>query len=74
MFRASVRMVCRPSASCAASPFSRPWTPFQYWLEATGMPQMVKYLLSSSNVAESPPRRATTTLAPTFIVLSKGVL
>ena len=43
---------------------------FQYWLDATGMPEMVKYLLSSSNVAEQPPRRAQTTLAPTFIVLS----
>ena len=39
-------------------------------LDAAGMPEMVKYLLSSSNVAEQPPRRAQTTLAPTFIVLS----
>ena len=74
MFRARVRMVCRPSASWAASPGRRPWTLFQYWLEATGIPAMVKYLFSSSKVADRPPRRATTTLAPTFIRLSKGVL
>ena len=36
--------------------------------------EMVKYLFSSSKVADRPPRRATTTLAPTFIRLSKGVL
>ena len=47
---------------------------FQYWLEATGMPEIVKYLFSSSNVAEQPPRRAQATLAPTFIVLSNEVL
>ena len=47
---------------------------FQYWLEATGIPLMVKNLLSSSKVEDSPPRRAATTLAPTFMVLSKGVL
>ena len=41
---------------------------------AMGMPEMVKYLFSSSKVAEQPPRRAQTTLAPTFMVLSKGVL
>ena len=70
MLRASVRIVCRPSPSCSASPGARPWILFQYWLDATGMPEMVKYLLSSSNVAEQPPRRAQTTLAPTFIVLS----
>ena len=35
---------------------------------------MVKYLFSSSKVAEQPPRLAQTTLAPTFIVLSKDVL
>ena len=74
MLRASVRIVCRPSPSCSASPGARPWMLFQYWLDATGMPEMVKYLLSSSNVAEQPPRRAQTTLAPTFIVLSNGVL
>ena len=38
------------------------------------MPLMVKYLFSSSKVAEQPPRRATTTDAPTFIRLSKPVL
>jgi len=38
------------------------------------MPHIVKYLLSSSNVAEQPPRLADTTAAPTFIVLSNGVL
>ena len=39
--------------------------------DATGIPEMVKYLFSSSNVAEHPPRLAQATLAPTFIVLSK---
>ena len=39
-----------------------------------GMPEIVKYLFSSSNVAEQPPRRAQATLAPTFIVLSNEVL
>ena len=74
MFRARTRMVCRPSASCRASPFSRPWTEFQYWLPAMTMFEMVKYLFSSSKVAEAPPRRQTTTDAPTFMVLSKDVL
>ena len=74
MFLARVRMVCMPSSSCAASPGILPCTLFPYWLEATGMPLMVKYLFSSSNVAESPPRLATTTDAPTFMLLSKGVL
>ena len=46
---------------------------FQYWPDAIGIPDMVKYLFSSSKVAEQPPRRAHTTLAPTFMVLSKGV-
>ena len=73
MFRASVRMVCKPSASIAASPAALPWTLFQYRLEAMGIPEMVKYLFSSSKVAEQPPRRAHTTLAPTYMVLSKGV-
>ena len=36
MFRASVRMVCFPSSSMSASPFSRPWIEFQYWLDAIG--------------------------------------
>ena len=43
-------------------------------LEATGIPEMVKYLFNSSKVAEQPPRRAQTTPAPTFMVLSKPVL
>ena len=73
MFRASTRTVCRPSASWAASPGARPWTEFQYWLAATGMFAMVKYLLIWSKVAEAPPRRQTATVAPTFMVLSKGV-
>ena len=38
-----------------------------------GMPEMVKNLFSWSKVADRPPRRAATTLAPTFMVLSKGV-
>ena len=33
-----------------------------------------KYLFSSSKVADSPPLLAATTLAPTFMVLSKPVL
>ena len=41
---------------------------------AMGIPEMVKNLFSSSKVAEQPPRRAQTTLAPTFMVLSKRVL
>ena len=73
IFLARVRMDCMPSASCAASPCSLPCTLFQYWPEATGMPEMVKNLLSSSKVAERPPRLAATTAAPTFIVLSNGV-
>ena len=67
-------MICLPSSSWLASPFARPWMEFQYWLEAMGIPEIVKYLFSSSKVAEQPPRRAQTTLAPTFMVLSKGVL
>ena len=73
MLRARVRMVCKPSASWRASPASRPWMLFQYWLEATGMPLMVKNLFNSSKTADRPPRRAATTAAPTFMVLSKGV-
>ena len=67
-------MVCFPSSSLSASPSSRPCMQFQYWLAAIGMFDMVKYLFSSSKVAEQPPRLAQTTLAPTFIVLSKDVL
>ena len=48
---------------------------FQYWLLATGMPHIVKYLFSASKVAVLPPRRQDTTDAPTFMVLSMwGVL
>ena len=43
---------------------------FQYWLLATGIPVMVKYLFSTSKVAVLPPRRQVTTAAPTFMVLS----
>ena len=53
--------------------FSLGFTPFTLVM-ATGMPLMVKYLLSWSNAEEQPPRRATTTPAPTFIRLSKRVL
>ena len=74
MFLARVRMVWRPSASFSASPFSLPCTLFHYGLEATGIPEIVKYLLSSSKVAEHPPRLATATLAPTFMVLSNPAL
>ena len=42
---------------------------FQYWLLATGMPHIVKYLFSASKVAVLPPRRQETTDAPTFMVL-----
>ena len=72
-FRPTVRMTCSPSASCAASCALLPWMLFQYWLDATGIPEIVKYLFSWSNVALAPPRRQETTAAPTFIVLSNGV-
>ena len=36
-------------------------------LEATGMPEIVKYLFSTSKDAVFPPRRQLTTAAPTFI-------
>ena len=39
MLRASVRIVCRPSPSCSASPGARPWMLFQYWLDAIGIPE-----------------------------------
>ena len=71
IFLARTLIVCSPSSSCIASPFSVPWMLFQYWLDATGIPQIVKYLLSSSKVEDSPPLLAQTTLAPTFIDLSK---
>ena len=71
MLRARVRIICKPSASWAASPFSRPWMPFQYWPLAMGMPEMPKNLFSSSYVAVRPPRLAAATAAPTFIVMSK---
>ena len=58
IFLASVRIVCLPSSSFSASPGAAPWMLFQYWLDATGIPEMVKYLFSSSNVAEHPPRLA----------------
>ena len=74
IFLARVRMVCMPSSSRTASPGVPPWTEFQYWLEATGMPLMVNYLLSWSKVAEQPPRLATATDAPTFMRLSKWAL
>ena len=41
-FRPSVRMTCSPSASCAASCALLPWMLFQYWLDATGIPEIVK--------------------------------
>ena len=74
MFRARVRMVCLPSPSCSASPGFIPWMLFQYWLETTGILEIVKYLFSSSKVAVVPARRAQAMLAPTFMVLSKWVL
>ena len=48
MLRARVRIVRRPSSSMAASPGKRPWTLFQYWLAAMGIPAIPKNLLSSS--------------------------
>ena len=63
MLRASTRIVCNPSASCAASPGSLPWTLFQYCDDTTGMFEIVKYLFSRSNVALAPPRRHTATAA-----------
>ena len=41
---------------------------FQYWLLAMGMPEMVKYLFSTSKLEVLPPRRQDTTAAPTFMV------
>lgn len=73
MLRARVRIVCSPSSSLRASPGTSPWIWFQYWLDATGIPLMVKYLFSWSKVAEQPPLLATATEAPTFIVLSNRV-
>lgn len=74
MFRPSVRITCMPSRSCRTSSAVLPCTLFQYWLDATGMPEIVKNLLISSNVALAPPRRQLTTAAPTFIDLSNCVL
>ena len=74
MFRASVRIVWSPSASLRASSAEKPCILFQYWLEATGIPLMVKYLFSTSKEAVLPARRQETTAAPTFMVLSKPVL
>ena len=51
MLSPSVRMVCIPSASCVASPGSRPCTLFQYCDDTTGMLLIVKYLFNLSNVA-----------------------
>ena len=48
MFLARVRMVCMPSKSSAACQGAPPWTEFQYWLEAMGMPLMPKNLFISS--------------------------
>ena len=59
MLSPSVRMVCIPSASCVASPGSRPCTLFQYCDDTTGMLLIVKYLFNLSNVALAPPRRQT---------------
>lgn len=58
-----VRIVCKPSASCDASPGLRPCTLFQYWELTTGMQLMVKYLFRRSKVALAPPRRHTATAA-----------
>ena len=71
IFFASVLIIWRPSRSCSASPCVAPWIPFQYCPDATGIPVIVKYLFSSSNVEVSPPLRAAATQAPTFILLSK---
>ena len=56
-----------------ASPGRRPWMLFQYWLEATGMPLMVKNLFSSVERWRTGRPAAAATAAPTFMVLSKGV-
>ena len=68
MFRPSVRMVWRPSLSWRTSSGVLPYTMFQYWLLAMGMPEMVKYLFSTSKLEVLPPRRQDTTAAPTFMV------
>lgn len=49
MFLASTRIVCFPSSSMSACPSSLPWMLFQYLLEATGILEIVKYLLKSQN-------------------------
>ena len=63
-------MVCRPSASFRTSSAELPYTIFQYWLLAMGIPLIEKYLFSTSNDAVLPPLRQVTTAAPTFMVLS----
>ena len=55
MFSASARIIWSPSRSSVASPGFLPWIPFQYCPEATGVPEMVKYLFSSSKVDVRPP-------------------
>lgn len=59
----SVRMVCNPSRSRRTSSGVKPCVEFQYWLETTGIWQIVKYLFSLSNVELAPPRRQLTTHA-----------
>ena len=60
MLRASVRMVCIPSASCRTSSGVFPCTIFQYCEDTIGMLLMPKYLFSWSTVAVAPPLRQLT--------------
>ena len=63
MLRASMRMVTSPSLSCSTSSAVVPWTLFQYRELTTGICEMVKNLLMSSNDAVVPARRALSTAA-----------
>jgi len=43
IFLPNERIVCKPSSSSCTSSGVYPWTLFQYWLEAIGIPEIVKY-------------------------------
>ena len=49
-----------PSSSCLTCSGVLPCTIFQYFDDTTGIDEMVKYLLTWSNAAVVPPRRALT--------------
>ena len=64
MLRASTRIICSPSRSCATSAGVLPWTMGQYREEITGISEMVRYFRKRSSAAVVPARRAETTQAP----------